>query len=269
MGKCVVCSKSAGPFNSLHKTCLPIYQGVRKCLYDTFPECVNSPQDSLDPLLAIQACKPSANFSEVQFNELVVKAWLEQAKLVVKDPALNSNATKNLLRIADKFNINSEDVDDYLIVRLSNVEHLERIQNKQTIEKEFDLAAGDIVLMQNEKIIWEFKSTTRLEQQRHAQGKQWTVFSSVLNNILMRKRYKELAIKVDESGTLLVTNHSLYYKSNDVKVQTKFTDIHSVTPMRDGVRVQARTTGAMPDTYITGDGRFTYALLQYAQRLNT
>ena len=38
--------------------------------------------------------------------------------------------------------------------------------------------------------------------------------------------------------------------------------------MKNGVRIQANLKNAMPDTYVTGDGRFTYALLQYAQGLN-
>ncbi len=285
MGKCVVCSKSAGPFNSLHKTCLPDYQSVRKCLHDTFHEYIQlaedrpgrsdlieplEPQETLDtpdPLIAIESCKTSANFSEVQFKELVSKAWIEQAERVVKNSNLDSNVTRSLLLIADKYNIESEEMDEYLMVRLSNVEHLERIQNNQTIVNDFGKVADDIALMKNENIVWVFENTTRSEPQRHSQGKQWTVFSSVLNNILMRKRYKELAMKVDESGILLVTDHSLYYKSKEVQLQTKFSDIHSLTPMKNGMRVQAKTTGAMPDTYITGDGRFTYALLQYAQKL--
>ena len=280
MGKCVVCSKSAGPFNSLHKACLSEYQSVRKCLHDTFYESVQSAQksldstdskallDSIDPLVAIASCKTSVHFSEAHFNELVSKAWLAQAEQVVKHADLNSRVTKTLLRIAKQYHIKTVDADDYLMERLSNVEYLERIQNNQTIDKDFGNLAEVIALMQNEKLVWVFENTTRSEPQRHSQGKQWTVFSSVLNNILMRKRYKELAMKVDESGILFVTDHGLYYKNAEIQVQTKFSDIHSLTPMKNGMRIQAKTAGAMPDTYITGDGRFTYALLQYAQSLH-
>ncbi len=268
MGKCVVCSKSAGPFNSLHKSCLSDYQGVRKCLHDTFPECVEPNQDAFDPLAAIQSCKSSADFSEVHFKELVFKAWLKQAKLVIKDSSLNVNATNHLLRIADAFNFSNEDIDDNLLVRLSNVEYLDRIQNNQSIEKDFGHIASDITLMQNEAIVWAFEDARKSEPLRYSQGKQWTILSSVLNNILMRKRYKALAVKVEESGTLFVTNHCLHYKNNEINSQTMYSDILSVTPMKNGVRVQAKTAGAMPDTYITGDGRFTYAVLQYAQGFN-
>ena len=90
----------------------------------------------------------------------------------------------------------------------------------------------------------------------------------LMNNIMMKKRYKELAVKIEESGTLLVTNQGLYYKNNKTILQTKFSDIHSITPMKNGVRIQANLSGAMPDTYVTGDGCFTYALLQYSQGLD-
>ena len=179
--------------------------------------------------------------------------------------SFNPKATKNLLSIASEFSISNQDVDDFMLLRLSHVEHLDQIQKKQIIDKKFENVPAGIELDGRENIVWEFNDVAKTEQQRYSQDKQWTVARSVLNNILMKKRYKELAVIVNESGTLLVTNQGLYYKDKDVITQTRFSQIHSVTPMRNGVRIQANITGAMPDTYITGDGRFTYALLNYAQ----
>ncbi len=269
MGKCVVCRKYAGPFHSLHKACLPVYRNTQECLEDQISECIASGNSSSDIVVTMQSCNPSKQFSESLFKVLVLKAWLKQAELIIKDSSLNLAGTKILLRIADGFGINNQDVDDYLLVRLSNVEHFERLQNNQPIGKDFGDAPEGIDLEQNEVIVWEFSDTTRTEQQRYSQEKQWTVFSTVLNNIMMKKRYKELAVKIEESGALLVTNQGLYYKNNKALLQTKFSDIHSITPMKNGVRIQANLKGAMPDTYVTGDGRFTYALLQYAQGLDS
>ncbi|QMU61495.1 MAG: hypothetical protein GKR92_07210 [Gammaproteobacteria bacterium] len=268
MAKCVVCSKSAGPFHSLHKSCLPEYQGTRKCLHDVFSDGVSSEEMSVDVIANIRSCKSTAQFLDSQFNELVAKAWHKQADIVVKDSSYNLVATKNLLCIADEFGIDKADDDDYKLVRLLNAEYLDRIQNNQFIEKSFPQVLEGIELGQGERVVWEFKETAKSEPQRHAQEKQWTVFSSVLNNILMRKRYNELAIKIEKSGVLIITNQGLFYKINNSISQTKYSEIHSLTPMKNGVRVQANLSGAMPDTYVTGDGRFTYALLQYAQGLN-
>ncbi len=268
MSKCIVCSKSAGPFHSLHKACLPVYQNTRKCLENKFSDCIASADSSSDVVVTIQSCNPSKQFSVTLFKVLVSKAWFKQAELVIKDSSLNLAATKVLLRIADGFGINNQDIDDYLLVRLSNVEQLQRLQNNQPIDKCFEDISEEIELEQHEAIVWKFSDTARTEQQRYSQEKQWTVFSTVLSNIMMKKRYKELAVKIEESGTLLVTNQGLHYKNNKTILQTKFSEIHSITPMKNGVRIQANLRGAMPDTYVTGDGRFTYALLQYAQGLD-
>lgn len=268
MAKCVVCSKSAGPFYSLHKACLAVYQNTRKCLEDKFSDCMVSADTSSDVVTSIQSCKPSAQFSETHFRELVSKAWLKQAKPIVKSASLNLAAAKVLLLIADGFDFNNQDVDDYLLVRLSNIEYLDRLQKNQPIDKSFNDIPQDIELGEHETIVWEFQNIQKTEQQRYSQEKQWTVFGTVLSNIMMKKRYKELAVKIEESGILLVTNQGLHYKNNKTILQTKFSEIHSITPMKNGVRIQANLRGAMPDTYVTGDGRFTYALLQYAQGLD-
>ena len=245
-----------------------MYQGVRKCLHDAFFACIDSAEYIFDPVDTIWACKPSKKFSESQFKNLVIKAWEKQAGLVFKDSLANLAATKHLLHIANEFGINNEDVEDYLLVRLSNAEYFDRIQNNQPVNKQFEHVPEGVELEQHEFVIWEFSDTSKIEQQRFSQEKQWVVLSSLLNNLLVKKRPKELAIKTQKSGILLITNQGFYYKNNENIKRTKFTEIHSVTPMKNGVRIQANLKGTMPATYVTGDGRFTYALLQYAQALN-
>jgi len=267
VAKCVVCSKSSGPFHSLHKTCLPEYQNTRKCLRETFTDYIAAAEFSADSYNSLNACKPSDQFSQIHFKELFIKAWQEEAKLAIKDAAPNLLTAKKLVDLAEKFDVDDEDVDGYLFTRLSNVEHLERIQNKKPLDVSLDAPAG-IELSSSEAIVWKFKKISKNEQERFSQEKQWTVVKSVLNNVLMKSRYKELAISTEEAGMLVVTNQGLHYKKDQAVRSTRFSEIHSVTPMKHGVRIQASTIGAMPDTYVTGDGRFTYALLQYAQGLN-
>lgn len=266
MAKCVVCSKSAGPFHSLHKVCLATYQDTRKCLREKIPEYISSNETSADIVESLNACKSSEKFSTSHFKELFVKTWQEQAELTVKNSSPHLSAANKLVQLADGFDVNDNDVDGYLYTRLFNVEHLDRLQNKKPLNVNLEMPA-DIELGSDESLVWEFKQTTKQAQQRYSQEKQWTVFSSVLSNVLMKKRYKELAVKNHESGQLVVTNQGLHYRHNNTVTKTKYSEIHSITPMKNGIRIQANTTGAMPDTYITGDGRFTYALLQYAQGL--
>ena len=267
MAKCVVCSKSAGPFHSLHKSCLPSYQDTRRSLREKFSDYITAEEFTTDAVETLRACKLSENFSEVHFKELFVKIWQEQAKLTVKDSSPHLLNAKKLVQLADGFDLSDKDVEEYLYTRLYNVGYLELLQKKQSLNISLEVPVG-IELDGNEAIVWKFERTTKHEQQRFSQEKQWTVFNSVLNTSLLKKRYKELAVTSEESGILLVTNQGLHYQHNSTVIRTRFSEIYSITPMKNGVRIQASTSGAMPDTYVTGDGRFTYALLQYAQGLH-
>jgi hypothetical protein len=266
VAKCVVCSKSAGPFHSLHKACLSTYQDTRGCLRKKLADYITAEAFSINLIETLNACKPSEKFSKLHFKELFIKTWREEAKLTTKDSSPNLLTAKKLVHLAEAFDVSDEDVGEYLLTRLSCVEHLDRLKTNKPLESKFDVPAG-IELWASESIIWIFKPTAKQEQQRFSQEKQWTVFSSVSSAILMKKRYKELAVKSEKSGMLLVTNQGIHYQYNSAVTQTKYSEIHSITPMKNGVRIQANTKGAMPDTYVTGDGQFTYALLQYAQGL--
>lgn len=268
MARCVVCSKSAGPFYSLHKACLPAYQDTRKCLREKISDYIALPEFSEEFIEILSACKSSEQFSKPHFKELFIKAWQEQAKITVKNSSPDLLAAKKLVQLADGFAVADEDVEEYLYSRLFNLEYLDLLQNKKSLDLNIEVPV-DVELASNEVVVWKFQQISKQEQQRYAQEKQWTVFSSVLSTILMKKRYKQLAVKSRDLGTLLVTTQGLHYCHNNVVTMTKFTEIHSITPMKNGIRIQAITKGAMPDTYVTGDGRFTYTLLQYAQGIQS
>lgn len=268
MAKCIVCSKSAGPFYSLHKACHSVYRNTEACLQDKLSTFSSSQFDNENVTSEIQACQPTSNFSAKIFKKLFIKAWSTQASDCVKSSSLQVTAAKKLLSLAEAFDLKDEELEPFLMQRVQNIEYLDRLQKNQVIEKQFENIPESIQLSDSETIIWRFAEADRSEPIRDSQEKQWTVLRSVMNNMILRSRYKQLPSKTENAGVLVVTNKALYYSNNNKLTKTKLSDIHSITPMKNGVRVQATTNGATPDTYVTGDGRFTYSLLQYAQGLD-
>ena len=269
MANCIVCGKAAGPFNTLHKTCLSIYRNTETYLQEKFSLGIQEPADLSEAIEAIENCKPSTPFSDSLFKELLIKVWSNHADQCVKSASLNSAAANNLINLAGHFDLHGSDEGKDLLNRLANIETLERLQLNKPIQTNVVSIPEQIVLSDEEKMIWRFEDIARAEQQRYSQEKTWTVLRSVLDNTLLKSRYKQLATKTDEAGELFLTNHALYYLKNNKVLQTKFINIHSVTPIKQGIRIQATTRGATPETYITGDGRFAYAMLQYARGLET
>ena len=263
MGKCIVCNKSAGPFYSLHKVCLPVYRDAQQCLKAKLSSYLDSEEE--ESIADIKACRPSEGFSEYHFKQICIKAWQEHARNVVSQKSLNVPVTKKLLNFANEFDIYKNETEPYLISRLMNIEYLQALQNNQSIEFHSSFDMTEIELNQGEHAIWQFDEIDKSEQHQYSQQKSSTIFNTLLDNLFMKSRYKPLDVKLEKSGKLLITNQALHYLLDNSVKETKFSDIHSVTPMKNGIRVQAATRNASPDTYITGDGRFTYALLQYAQ----
>ena len=264
VGKCIVCNKSAGPFYSLHKSCYQIYQDVRECLRQVFLKSIELCEQSSKLTSAIEKCKPSSLFSQSLFNSLVKREWQDQAIRIIKSKELNGEKANYLLDIAPALEIEDKDVEPHLFTRLSNIEHLERIQQMKSIADVFSGSQIEIELENDESVIWVFKETLDVEQSRFSSDKEWTVFQSILNNLFKKSRYKELEAKVESVGKLIVTNQFLHYVTNKNITKIAYSEIYSITPLKEGVRIQTTQRDSTPSTYITGDGRFTYALLRYA-----
>ncbi len=263
MGKCIVCNKSAGPFYSLHKTCYQVYEDTRESLHKAFSKCVESSEHSSKFVATVNECKPASAFSQNLFTSLVKREWQDQAKKIIQSKSLNASHARNLLSTATVLEIQDKDVEPHLFTRLANVEYLERLDQNQTISANFPELYKEIDMANDESLMWVFEETLKVEAKRQ-RDQQWTIFHSILNNLFNRSRYKQLDVEVEAMGQLVVTDRSLYYVTKRNTTKINFADIYSTTPLKDGVRIQTTQRDATPDTYITGDGRFTYSLLSYA-----
>lgn len=264
MGKCIVCQKYAGPFYSLHKACYRVYEDTRECLRQVLSSAVDTSVQADGLTESLNDCRPTLSFSLRPFESLVRCAWHDQAKQIVKRKVVNAEHANYILSVAPALEIEDKDVGSNLFVRLANIEHLARINQNQPISKRFTEMEDRIKLSDDETLIWVFEGAIKLERHKRAEGKHWSVFQSLLNNF-KKSRYKELSALAVAAGDLAISNQNLYYVTKNETAIISFLAIHSITPVKDGVRIQSAQGDAMPDTYITGDGRFTYALLRYAQ----
>lgn len=265
MGKCIVCNKSAGPFYTLHKACYQVYEDTRERLRQVFSKSIESSVQADEFVDALKGCRPSSSFSSSLFESLVKHIWQEQANQIIKSKSLNAEHAKFLLYVAPALQIEDKDVEQYLFTRLANIEHLVSINQKQHISKPFTEMHQVIDMVKDESLIWVFEETLMLEQQRSSETKQWTVFQSIVNNLFKKSRYKKLDVNVEAVGKLAITSQNIFFITRKETKKLNYADIYDITPMQDGVRIQTIQKDTTPNTYITGDGRFTFTLLRYAQ----
>ena len=265
MGKCIICNKFAGPFYSLHKTCYQVYQDTRENLRRVLSESIASATETEKLVNALQGCRPANSFSLHQFESLITHTWQEQAIRVAKGKSLDDRQANYLLDVALALGIEDKDVEPHLFQRLGNIQHLVRINQGQPAAKVFTHLDDRIDLADEESVAWIFEDVLKMERRRHAEDNKWSILQPILNNLFNRSRYKEATAKVEATGVLTITNRNLYYTTEEKITRICIADLYAITPMKDGIRIQTRQRNAVPDTYITGDGRFTYALLRYVQ----
>ena len=114
MGKCIVCNKSAGPFYSLHKACLPCYRESQLCLKTKLSAYLSSEEKI--SVSDIQSCRPSENFSEFYFKQIFIKAWQEHANQVVSHASLNILSANKLVHLASEFDVSKSEVEPFFII---------------------------------------------------------------------------------------------------------------------------------------------------------
>ena len=265
MGKCIVCNKFAGPFYSLHKTCYQVYEDTREDLHDAFSKSIKSFTPESKLVDTVRECRPPSSFSLRLFESLIVREWQDRALQVVKSKTPNGEQANYLLQIAQTFNIEDRDVEPHLFTRLSNVEHIERIQQEPSISGLYSGSQAEVELENDEFLIWMIDEVLEVEQQRNSTNANWTIWQSIIVSLFKKSRYNELETKVEATGKLVITNKNLCYVTNKDTSKIAYAEIYSVTPMKDGIRIQTSRRDSTPNTYITGDGRFIYTLLNYAQ----
>ena len=264
MGKCIVCNKFAGPFYKLHKSCYQVYNEARGRINRSLTHAVSIKQPVDELQIAINACRPASNFSYDLFSDLLKQGWEMHAKEVLNQKPLDPSRANYLLEIASNLKIFDSDVESNLLYRLSNLDPLVRIQQNQELPsiQAYNIA---IEFAQDESLYWVFENTFKIDQHRYAQSPQTTIFQTILNNLFSKSRYKELDVNAEDSGKLAITNQNLYYVSEIEFIKIALSEFYSVTPMKEGVRIQTTERTSMPSTFVTGDGRFTYELLLYLQ----
>jgi len=137
VAKCIVCSKSAGPFYSLHKACHLVYRNTLTCLEDKFTSPLLESDAYSDLIEEVKACKPATPFSSDLFTKLLVKAWSTQAKQCVKSSNFQVERANNLILLAKEFEITDENLEPYLFTRLKNIPYLDTLQKTNTVDKQF------------------------------------------------------------------------------------------------------------------------------------
>lgn len=201
-------------------------------------------------------------------EKTLVSAWRRSLARVFEDGVVSLSDEDRLASAASQFQLDQDLLgEDWTRLVKGAVlrEVLEgRVPDKVRIQG--DLAPA---LHQGERIVWAFPNVEYLEQRTRRS------YSGMSHGLSIRIAkgvyYRPSVFKVSPTertevvsvakGVLFVTTKHLTFVSHAKSVRLPYRKLVTITPFSDGVGVHRDALSAKPQSFVTGDGWFTYNLI--------
>lgn len=276
MGDCPYCGNPSGLLRSVHEECEAKHNYGRVKIAALID---NGSKDAS----AIGTLKPKtediakAHFiSESELESLVVESWEKAVESAFEDGVLSQEEESNLTEIQKHFELTQQDLDQNgAFTKVVKGTVLRDLLNGVIPERMRIEGNIPFNLQKGEKLIWVFQGVNCYEQKtrRHYVGGSRGVSIRIAKGLYFRTGgFKAHPVETTEtvhvdSGILGVTNKHLYFSGSVKSFRVAYPKIVSFEPYSDGIGIQRDAATAKPQTFLTGDGWFTYNLVMNVSQL--
>ncbi|CAM2994190.1 hypothetical protein [Vibrio rarus] len=209
-------------------------------------------------------------------TQLMITGWENAVERAFEDEILSESEQTNLTNLADYFEMSPAALDKKgAHTRMVKGAVIRNILEGRIPEELIDLGTHPFNLQKSEKLIWIFQDTNYYEQKKKTKyvGGSSGVSVRVAKGVYFRTGgFKGKRVETTETvhvgkGLLGVTNKHIYFFGKGKSFRIKHEKIVSFEPFSDGIGVQQDKASAKPQSFITGDGWFTYNLIANAAQL--
>lgn len=276
MGNCKYCSKPAGLLRSAHKECeaknelgkTKIISLIKKAVHDA------SLVSSLKSTAKDIAQKHFIETSNIP--SVVINGWERAVETAFDDGVLTEEEETNLVDIQKHFKFDQNDLDkNGAFSKVVKGVVLRQLLNGTIPEKVSVKGNLPFNLQKGEKLVWIFQKVQYYEMKtrRHYEGGSSGVSIRIAKGVYFRTSgFRAHPVETTETihidtGILAATSKHLYFAGSAKSFRVPYNKIVSFEPYSDGIGIQRDATTAKPQTFITGDGWFTYNLAMNLARL--
>lgn len=270
MGACVYCGQDAGLLRKRHAECHRRAESGRAQVKEAAAAAARGSFDRIAFLGQLDTIKKSALLEKTDINPYLIAGWEQAVSTCLSDDILTREEEDNLVTFASEMGLTQADLDRsgaYTNVAKAAVlrEVLEgKVPQRMQVEGSlpFNLQKG-------ETLVWVFRDVEYYEQRTRTQyrGGSQGVSVRVARGVYYRVgAYKGEPVRTAETvlvgtGLLGVTNKHVYFASPEKALRIKYDKVVSFTPHSDGIGMQRDAQTAKPQSFLTGDGWFTYNLI--------
>lgn len=275
MANCKLCGQAAGFLRFSHKDCNKKFKEGRSLIASQAIAALRGDGD-FERLRANTAEVGRINLVPSQEQQkMITSAWISVADQLLEDGLLNAEEDKKLATYKDFFLLNEADLDKSgalsKIVKAGVLRDLMEGKIPQRVSG--DVGVG-LNLQKGEQIIWAFPQTEYLEYKtkRTYIGGSQGISIRVMKGIYYRTGvFRGHPVEHTEhishgAGLMVLTNKHIYYHGAKT-FRIPFTKIVSCEPFSNGVGVTRDAANAKMQSFVTGDGWFTYNIISNIRNL--
>ena len=278
MAKCEFCDQEAGFLRKRHKECQEKYESGSQKILDITQDAILTNKDLNSIDTEIKGISQESFLDEPEVKLLLVEAWENSVKQALEDNVLTKQEEEALGSFRDRFALSQDELDRKgafsKLVKGAVVRELLEGNLPQRVKVEGTLPFN---FQKSESLVWVFQNVEYYEQRtrrqyvggysgvsvRVAKGVYYRVGGFRGNPIVTQD-----SVHVD-TGTLAITNKHIYFAGNGKAFKIAYDKIVSFTPYSDGIGVQRDALTARPQSFVTGDGWFTYNLLSNLAKMRS
>lgn len=269
MGDCKFCGKPAGFLKSEHRVCKKRHQQGKAAII----QLVAAAPARGDMERLTERVNETAWSSYIDPNDvtpLLAAGFKQAVDNALDDHLLSEQEEKTLNELLKQLPITEEMLhQNGVMTRVAQCAVLREIQDGIVPQRFKYSGILPFNLLKSESVIWLFQNVKYLEQKTSAEyvGGSHGMSYRVAKGVYFRsggfrgRRVETTETIHADTGLMGVTTKHVYFSGASKRFRIRYDRIVAFEPYADGIGLMRDAQTAKPQTFVTGDGWFTYNLI--------
>ena len=277
MAKCELCGLEAGFLRKRHKECQEKHDAAKTAIEAEASRLAITGGELADFSVRAASSAQAAFIDQAALRALLIGAWEIAVTTALEDDVLSKEEETALVNYSKHFAFSQGDLDTNgafsRVVKAAIIRDLleDKYPDRVTVEGQipFNLQKAESLLWFFNNVAY-FEETTRTTYQGGYQGASVRIARGLYyrvggfrGNPVVTTRLAHVA-----DGQLGVTQKHIYFAGGNKAFRVPYPKIVAFTPYSDGIGIQRDAITSRPQIFITGDGWFTYNLVNNLSRMS-
>jgi len=270
MGQCIYCGRPAGFLKKTHKECKQQHEQGKSEVISLVGKIGAEGGDLHRLEKSIEHVASTSFINKDTLNSLVASGWERAVDVAFDDGLLSVEEESALSELKEHFSLPQQILDkNGAYSKLVKGAVLRDIMDGNLPERIKIDGGLPFNLQKSEKVVWVFQDVNYYEEKtrtRYVGGSQGVSIRIAKGLYYRTGAFKGERVQTSETvhadtGLLGVTNKHIYFAGPSKRFRIAYNKIVAFEPFSDGIGVQRDAQTAKPQSFLTGDGWFTYNLI--------